>query len=370
MVPSQKLVVARFGTTDMAYDDAGIVNALLQGLLDDRIAKARAAYESEESNAVYDKRFQQLLVEAQNGRGLASYDPLVPLEGDPEPTVLPRGEAEWLDTDTENWLEELGETSNSQSVIVWHDGKIVFEDYFNGAEADTLVTSRSLSKPISVVAMGRAMEEGYIQSLDDPASKYITEWQGTDREGITLRHLLQMRSGLAMQGNSMEAEDVMNRAYLHPYHAEVIIHEYPLVNEPGSRYDYSNANSEIIAPILERATGRPYQEWLTEQVLTPLGAAGGQIWVNRIGGTAHAGCCALVPAETYLRLALLYHNDGIWEGERLLPEGYVDEIKTPTRAQPPYGHGTVFSRALRGGSGRCQSRRAVRQNSSRRALSG
>ena len=339
VVPSRRLVIARFGEVDLAYDDAAIPNALLQGLLDARLAQSFAEYRSEDANEVYRKRFEQLVREAQNGRGLASYDPLIPLPGAASLSTLPRGDAQWLDGETYDWLLEYGEGSNTQAMMIWHDGEIVFEEYFEGTAVDSLVVSRSLSKPISVVAVGRALEEGYIKSLDDPASRYLREWRGTDREGITLRHLLQMRSGLAMQGNSMEADDVMNRAYLHPYHAELIIEEYPLVNPPGSRYDYSNANSEIIAPILERATGRPYQEWLSEQVLTPLGARGGEIWVNRIGGTAHAGCCALLPAETYLRLALLYVQDGMWDGERLLPEGYVSEITTATEYNVHAGMG-------------------------------
>jgi CubicO group peptidase (beta-lactamase class C family) len=339
VVPSQHLVVARFGEVDMTYDDAAILNTLLQALLDARLEQSFAEYRDDSADALYLERFEQLRREAQNGRGLASYDPLITLPGAEAYAPLPRGEASWIDPATATWMSELGGSSNTQAMIVWQDGEVIFEDYFGGRDADDLVVSRSLSKPISVVAVGRALEEGYIGSLDEPASRYLREWRGTDREDITLRHLLQMRSGLAMQGNSMEPDDVMNRAYLHPYHAEVIIEEYPLVNEPGSRYDYSNANSELIAPIIERATGRRYEEWLTEQVLRPLGAAGGEIWVNRIGGTAHAGCCALLPAETYLRLAVLYMNDGVWNDERLLPDGYVEEITTATEYNPHAGMG-------------------------------
>ena len=141
----------------------------------------------------------------------------------------------------------------------------------------------------------------------------------------------------------MEPDDVMNRAYLHPYHIEVILAEYPLVHEPGSRYDYSNANAELIAPIIERATGRRYEDWVSEAVLQPLGAAGGEIWINRPGGIPHAGCCALLPAETYLRLALLLLDEGRWQGERLLPEGYVEEMLTPTRYNPHTGMGVYVA---------------------------
>jgi CubicO group peptidase (beta-lactamase class C family) len=318
----------------MTYDDSVIVNTLLRGLIDARASVARQQYRSEAANAVYMQRFERLLIEAQGGRGLAGYDPLIALPGAEEVQPLPRGEANWLDADTRAWLSEFGAGNNTQALMVWHDGDVVFEDYFKDKQAGDLVVSRSLSKPVSVVAVGRAMEEGFIKSLDEPAATYLTEWQGTDMAAITIRHLLQMRSGLAPQGNSMEPDDVMNRAYLHPYHIEVILAEYPLVTEPGSRYDYSNANAELIAPIIERATGRRYDQWVAEAVLKPLGAAGGDMWINRDGGTPHSGCCGLFPAETYLKLAVLYDADGIWNGERLLPEGFVDEVRAPTKYNP------------------------------------
>ena len=65
-----------------------------------------------------------------------------------------------------------------------------------------------------------------------------------------------MRSGLLKQSFSKDPKDILNRTYLHPYHAEIIINEYPLTHEPGTRYDYSNANAELIAPLIERATGK------------------------------------------------------------------------------------------------------------------
>ncbi|MFT7287717.1 MAG: CubicO group peptidase (beta-lactamase class C family) [Halieaceae bacterium] len=343
VVPSRGLVIARFGEVDMSYDDSVIVNTLLQGLIDADARTSLEAYRTDDANELYAARFAQLEREAQNGRGLAGYDPMIPLPGPVNVQALPRGDADWMDASLQDWLVEFGAKTNSEALMVWHKGSVVFEEYPKKRGAADLVVSRSLSKPLSVIAVGRALQRGFIGSLDEPASKYLTEWQGTDRESISIRHLLQMRSGLAMQGNSMEADDVMNRAYLHPYHVDVILREYPLVNEPGIRYDYSNANAELIAPIIERATGRRYEDWLSEAVLTPLGAAGGDIWVNRIGGTTHSGCCARLPAETYLRLAVLYSNDGVWEGERLLPEGFVEQIRTPTETNVHTGMGVYVA---------------------------
>ena len=158
-----------------------------------------------------------------------------------------------------------------------------------------------------------------------------------------MRHLLSMRSGLKPQAPATEIGDILNRAYLHPRHDEVIINDYPLTHEPGSRYEYSNANSELVAPLIERATGVQYEDWITDRVLRPIGAAGGQVWMNRTGGTAHAGCCWLLPAETWLRLAILLINDGQVDGKRLLPSGFVAEMTTPTAENPHSGMGLYIA---------------------------
>lgn len=341
LIPSAKLVIARAGEVDFTYDDSIIVNTLLKGIQKAQAEAAFAQYQTPGADDVYQARFARLLREAQAGRGLAGYDPLIELQGAAEVQPLARGIGgeSWVSNESKAWLDAFGEDTNSSAIFVWHKGEVIYENYFQGNTADSLVISRSLSKPISVIAVGRAIEMGYIPSLDEPVDKYLYEWRNSEKSSMTLRHLLQMRSGLARQGNSMEPDHYLNRAYLHPYHIEVILHEYPMTHEPGSRYDYSNANSELIAPIIERATGRRYEDWVSEAVLTPLGAAGGQIWVNRPGGIVHSGCCALLPAETFLRLSVLLMNDGEWDGKRLLPEGFVTAVTTPSSTNPHTGMG-------------------------------
>ncbi|MFD2137213.1 serine hydrolase domain-containing protein [Novosphingobium resinovorum] len=107
----------------------------------------------------------------------------------------------------------------------------------------------------------------------------------------------------------------------------------------GNRYEYSNANGELVAPLIERATGIPFEQWIAREVLAPIGARGGRIWMNRPDGTPHSGCCALLPAESYLRLGILLVRDGVWEGRRLLPEGFVKAMVTPTEQNPHAGLG-------------------------------
>lgn len=286
-----------------------------------------------EAEELYMSRFTALTSGMSGQNGGFSYDPLEAVPGASSWGPLPATDNTQQSTiliDAIDKAEAYAAERNSQAFIVWRKGKLERVTYFNGADEDTLIVGRSLAKPITVIAVGRAIQKGYIESLDQPVSDFITEWKGTDREAMLIRHLLDMRTGFLRQALATEADDILNRAYLHPYHDDIIINDYPLTHVPGERYDYSNATSEMIAPVIERATGVRYAEWVSEEVLKPIGAKGGEVWINRPGGTAHSGCCIMLPARSFFRLGMLSYFDGMWGNERLLPEGYVAETKTVT----------------------------------------
>ncbi|MEM8917418.1 MAG: serine hydrolase [Pseudomonadota bacterium] len=304
----------------------------------DTRAVAQPSFSAEEE-ALYLKRFELQRSAAIEGGGLPAYDPLEPVRGaeryQPLPEAEPRIAPQAL-ADAERFAAER----KSSAFLIWHDGALVKESYFGGANRDYLVNSKSLAKPLTAIIIGRAIIQGHIRSLDQPVADFITEWKDDPgKSRILVRHLLDMRSGLLAQAFATGPENVLNRAYLHPRHDEVIIHEYPLVNEPGGRYEYANANSELVAPLIERATGQRYHDYVSDALLIPLGAQGGTVWVNRPGGTAHAGCCIQLPAQTWARLGILLLNDGIWEGQRLLPEGYVTKMRRATNENPHAGLG-------------------------------
>jgi len=293
--------------------------------------------------ALYLERFNALQ-DRSGGSGLSAYDPLKAVPGATNWTPFPTHQLsnQQISKAALNAAISYAEQNNSSAFMVWRDGALEAERYFGDHNNKSLIVSKSLAKPLGVIAIGRAIEQGKIKSLDQPLADFFQEWKDTPKATILVRHILDMRSGLLPQGPAPTADNVLNRAYLHPNHDQVIIDEYPLVNAPGERYDYSNANSELVAPLIERATGTQYEDWLSEEVFQPMGALGGEIWMNREGGTPHSGCCILLPAETYLRLAILLIDDGVWNEQRLLPEGFVTEMKTPTPQNPHAGMGVYI----------------------------
>ena len=292
--------------------------------------------------AAYMVRYEAQTQAAINGGGLPGYDLLVPVPGasDVQPFEVSEGRISETALDA---AQEFAAARKSSAFLVWHEGKLVREAYFNGADRDFLVNAKSLAKPITAILIGRAIAQGHITSLDQSVADFITEWQGTPKAAITVRHLLDMRSGLLPQGFGGGPEDPLNRAYLHPRHIDVIINEYPLVNEPGTRYEYANANSELVAEVIERATGQRYDHYLTNELLEKIGAAGGTVWFNRPDGEPHSGCCIQLPAQTFLRFGQLVLDDGVWNGERLLPEGYVAQMRTASPENPHAGLGVYVA---------------------------
>lgn len=240
-----------------------------------------------------------------------------------------------LKPETATRIDDYAAQMNSAAVIVMKSGAVIHERYFGDHEAQSLLNGKSLAKPLGVIAIGRAIQAGHIDSLDQKASDFLTEWRGTPKEEVSIRHLLAMRSGLHHQAADPSPDHIMNRAYLHPRHIEVILESYPQIAEPGERFDYSNANAELISPIIERATGKKYETWIAEEILQKIGAPGGEIWLNREGGIAHAGCCVMLPARSFAKLGQLVMQNGIWDGDALLPVGFVDQM---LRTSPDHIH--------------------------------
>jgi CubicO group peptidase (beta-lactamase class C family) len=295
---------------------------------------AAGAPPSDSDDALYAARLSKI-----GGQGLDSYDTMEAVPGAAHVRPLPVAQSPTLPADVLAKAKAYAMANNSKTLLIWRDGKLEEAAYGPGSDAATLINAKSMAKPLGAATVGRAISLGLIKSLDEPAADFITEWRGTPKAAITIRELMNMTSGLAEQGPVKDPASIFTRSYLHPRHGEIMINEYPLTAPPGTRYQYSNASADLIAVIIERASKRRYAAFVSQEVLKPLGAAGGEVWVDRPGGLAHAGCCILLPAETWLRLGLLIMHDGVWEGRRLLPQGYVDAMKTPTAGNPRYGLG-------------------------------
>ncbi len=286
-----------------------------------------------ESEAVYRQRFETYLRDPGN----FPYAPLESLNGAKAYRPLPTAQHQTVSAAALESARNYAAGNRSTALIVWHSGKIETVWYGAGVTAQTPLVSKSLSKPLTAIVVGRAIQLGFIRSLDQPIADFLPELAGTQKGRIRVRHLLDMRSGMLDQGFSADPQHPLNRCYLETDHGTCITQTYPMVAEPGTRYSYANAPSDLVALVLERATHQRFGDFISREVLSPIGALGGEIWVDRPGGLAHSGCCTYLPAETFLRMAILLLDDGTWQGRRLLPRGYVSEMRKGTEQNPNFG---------------------------------
>lgn len=313
--------------------------ALAAGLALAAAAPPRSSMDAAEAERIYGERFAAAVA---GGRGeLPRYDPVeaVPGAARPGPLRTASPEVARVRSEAVAQARAYAAANNSSAFLVWRQGRLIEESYFGATTADTPIVSKSLAKPLTAIVVGRALKLGKLSSLDQSVADFIPQWRGKPQAAITVRHLLDMRTGLLAQNFSLEPGNIWSRAYLHPVHERIMIEDYPLTDPPGSIYEYSNVTSELVALVIEAATGRRYAEFVGTEVLKPIGAAGGEVWINRPGGLAHSGCCMLLPARSWLKLAILVEQDGMWDGRRLLPDGFVREMSKGTTQNPWYGLG-------------------------------
>ena len=291
------------------------------------------------ANAAYMQRYLRMAVSQARGESQRAdwYEPVDKVPGVPGarlPVATTRSVADKALTDADAYARQ----TKSQGFLVWQGGALQAASYYGGFKRDDLIASKSMAKMVVGIVIGRAIALGHIKSLDQPVSDFITEWRGTDKEGPTIRQFLQNSSGISrFSYNDFKPWSQTMREYLSDRHEDILINETRRDYQPGSEYDYSMITSDVLAIVIERATGQRYADFLGQALLQPIGATGGTVYVNRPGGLAHSGCCLMLPAESFVRIGALMARDGEWDGKRLLPEGWVKATVTPSPANPKWG---------------------------------
>lgn len=223
------------------------------------------------------------------------------------------------------------EASGSRCLAVFRDGELVADWYWKGSEPATESEAWSVTKSITATLVGIAQDEGHLD-IDQPASDFITEWQGTESEGVTIRNLISNDSGRYHDN----ATDYGQMAAIAPDKTAFSI-ELGQEFDPGTDWVYNNAAIQTLEAALERATGVPVDEYAAEKLFSPIGMSSDMTF-DRAGNTLvfmgmQSSCLDLG------RFGLLYLRDGEWDGEQVLSEDFVAEATAPSQdLNPSYGY--------------------------------
>lgn len=234
-------------------------------------------------------------------------------------------------------LDEYVGSRESTGFIVVHNDKIVHEKYFGTGGENETTDSASMAKTVLALMIAKAIEEKYILSENDLASKYITEWKDDKRNKITIKNLLQMSSGLYCKDSTTSPFSDLAKMHGGFYLPEVVLNiesEMP----PETINNYNNANSQILEIILERATKKRYAQYLSEKLWQKLGSNNASLWLDHENGTPRAYCCLFANARDWAKIGLLFLHDGFFNGEQIISKEWLKKMIVPSKLKGNYGY--------------------------------
>ncbi|OUX10032.1 MAG: 6-aminohexanoate hydrolase [Gammaproteobacteria bacterium TMED242] len=208
------------------------------------------------------------------------------------------------------------EDDATMSVVIIKNGKIIGEQYAEGYDSYSYGTSWSMAKSFYAALIGISIEEGEINSLDDPVADYL-DYFNDDRSDITIRDLLDMSSGLEYPEHQHEK---MFFRKDHLQYSKDIGVEKPA----GTKFEYNNINSMLLGDILFEVTGLKADTLLRERILNHIGNSDYKLWRDESGNVL-TYCCIDMSAREYSRFGLLFARNGNWEGNQLISEDFVNE---------------------------------------------
>jgi CubicO group peptidase (beta-lactamase class C family) len=209
------------------------------------------------------------------------------------------------------------------SLLVIKNGYLVAEDYFNDGSVDQKDRLQSVTKSFTSALVGIALEQGCLSSVDQKMLDFFPEVADkiTDprKEQITVRNLLEMRAGYPREEDDQALWDGLLSGYYPP-----LIEAFPLVNDPGTRFHYSNLSSNWLGIIVDRSCGMNLKAYAEEHLFSPLDMTPGE-WGQDAEGHNN-GCGDLhLTARDAAKFGLLYLDDGVYKGNQIVPAAWVNE---------------------------------------------
>lgn len=214
----------------------------------------------------------------------------------------------------------------TQALIVSHNNNIILEQYGNGYSKTDFVTSQSIAKAFYAVLFGVAIEKGLLDDLDQPISDYLPEWKNDKRGEITIRNLLEMKSGL-YRSESWNEEMFLSRNNLD------FALSVELVKEPGEIFEYNNVNTALLGPVIEKIYNASPHEVLKKEILNPLEITEYGLWKDHALNDITFHGIDLAPLD-FIKFGQLYAQKGSWEGKQLVNKAFMEQSMQPISEGP------------------------------------
>lgn len=229
-------------------------------------------------------------------------------------------------------LSQFLQDSGTTGILVIKDGNIRVEQYFQGNDVDQQNISWSMAKSFVSAMFGRAMEEGYIKSIEQPVTDYVPELIGTGYDNVRIKDVLQMSSGVRFNEDYGDFDSDINRfgrtiafgSSLDEFAASLTREK-----EPGTFNHYVSIDTQVLGMVLDRALDVSLTEYLQTKFWQPMGMEYPGYWLMDDHGMELALGGLNVTMRDYAKFGWLFLNEGNWHGEQLVPKQWVKDSITP-----------------------------------------
>ena len=241
-------------------------------------------------------------------------------------------------------IRALMAETNAAGVMVLKDGEKRFEAYGLDFGPDQRWTSFSVAKSFTSTLLGAALQDGFIGSLDDPITQYVPELEGSSYDGVTVKQLATMTSGVAWNEDYTDpTSDVAQlNKFVVEYGPDAIVAQMKGLGRAapaGEKWNYSTGETNLIGVVVENAIGQPLAEYAQTKIVEPAGFEGGMFWMTDPRGGNVGGCCLSLRLSDYARMGQF----ALEGGEGVVPEGWFADAGAPQvdfgSNAPGFGYG-------------------------------
>ncbi|MEX8507138.1 MAG: serine hydrolase domain-containing protein [Leptothrix ochracea] len=250
---------------------------------------------------------------------------------------------------------KLLEDTDTTGLLVMRNGQIVHEHYGRGNDASSHAMSWSVGKSVVSLLVGLAVQDGLIQSIDDPLTRYAPELAGTAYEGVSLKQALQMSSGVRWSEDYSNSDsDVMRFGRTFALGGSLVnfARTLPREHAPGTFNRYNSLDVQVLGLALRHATGLPLATYLEKRLWSRMGMSADGDWLLDDTGTEFAAGGINVTLRDYARIGQLCLQNGRWQGEQLVPAAWIAASHHPdaphllpgarANADSPFGYGYLW----------------------------
>ncbi len=225
-------------------------------------------------------------------------------------------------------LDSLHLMETTAFLVIQNDS-ILFEYYADGIEDTDISNSFSAAKSIVGLLIGCAIDDGYIKNVDEPVDELLPDYPNLHGKKLLLNHLLTMSSGSNWDEAYSTAFSITTKAY-YGNNLPRLMKEVLIAEAPGETFSYRSGDTQLLALILSRATGKTLSDYAAEKLWKPMGAETEALWsLDKKNGMEKAYCCFNSHARDFARIGQLVLNKGAWQGQQLVSETYLADAVRP-----------------------------------------